>query len=63
VYLNGKKVGAGQFDRPEGHTTFQWGMYPGKKAVKHDPMIFVTGTTFQSSPGSRRHSLKARPKG
>lgn len=48
VYLNGEKVGAGSFARPEGHTNFRWGMYVGGKTlVKHDAMIFVTGVRFQ----------------
>lgn len=48
VYLNGKKMGAGHYDRPEGHTGFRWGMYVGGKTlVKHDAMIFVTGTRFK----------------
>jgi len=47
VYLNGKKMGAGHYDRPEGHTGFRWGMYVGGKTlVKHDAMIFVTGARF-----------------
>lgn len=47
VYLDGEKVGAGHYDRPEGHTTFRWGMYVGKHPVKHDAMIFVTGVHFE----------------
>ncbi|MBN2451931.1 MAG: hypothetical protein JXR77_16205, partial [Lentisphaeria bacterium] len=45
VYLNGEKVGAGYYSRPEGHTAFRWGMYDG--TIKHDAMIFVTGARFQ----------------
>ncbi len=45
VYLNGEKVGEGAFERPEGETSFRWGMYLGKSAVKHDAMIFVSGAT------------------
>ena len=45
VFLNGKKVGAGYYDRPEGHTGFRWGMYD--KTLQHDAMIFVTGAKFQ----------------
>jgi len=48
VYLNGKKVGAGHYDRPEGHTSFRWGMYVGGKTlVRHDAMIFVTGARYE----------------
>ena len=46
VYLNGKLVGSGYFDRPEGKTTFRWGMYNGGKEVENDAMIFVTGATI-----------------
>ncbi len=45
VYLNGEKVGAGHYDRPEGHTAFRWGMYD--KTLRHDAMIFVTGARFE----------------
>jgi hypothetical protein len=48
VYLDGKKVGDGHYDRPEGHTVFRWGMYVGGKAlVRHDAMVFVTGARFK----------------
>jgi len=47
VYLNGEKVGAGHYDRPEGHTSFRWGMYLGNNPVRHDAMIFVTGAKFK----------------
>jgi hypothetical protein len=47
VYYDGKKVGAGHYDRPEGRTAFRWGIYVGKNEVKHDAMIFVTGATFR----------------
>jgi len=48
VYLNGQKVGAGSYARPEGHTNFRWGMYVGGKTlVKHDAMIFVSGVRFK----------------
>jgi hypothetical protein len=47
VYLNGTKVGAGHYDRPEGHTTFRWGMYLGNNLVRQDAMIFVTGAKFK----------------
>lgn len=48
VFFNGEKVGAGYYDRPEGHTAFRWGMYVGGKTlVKHDAMIFVTGAKFK----------------
>lgn len=47
VYLNGEKVGTGHFDRPEGHTSFRWGMYVGNNPVRHDAMIFVTGASFK----------------
>lgn len=46
VYLNGKLVGAGYYDRPEGDTKFRWGMYKGGDgAVANDALIFVTGAT------------------
>ena len=45
VYLNGRKVGAGHYDRPKGHTGFRWGMYD--KTLRHDAMIFVTGARFK----------------
>lgn len=44
VYLNGGKVGAGYYDRPDGHSAFRWGMYD--KTLIHDAMIFVTGAKF-----------------
>lgn len=48
VFINGKKVGQGHYDRPEGHTDFRWGMYVGGKTlVRHDAMIFVTGAKFK----------------
>ncbi len=45
VYLEGKKVGSGSYERLEGHTNFRWGMYLGAHEVKHDAMIFVSGAT------------------
>ena len=45
VYFNGKKVGAGYYDRTEGYTCFRWGMYD--KTLKHDALIFVTGARFK----------------
>jgi hypothetical protein len=45
VYLNGEKVGVGYYARPEGHTSFRWGMYD--KTLKHDALIFVTGAKFK----------------
>jgi hypothetical protein len=47
VYLNGEKVGTGYYDRPEGHTSFRWGMYKGEHEQKRDAMIFVSGVTFK----------------
>ncbi len=47
VYLNGQKVGTGSYDRPEGETSFRWGMYLGEHEVTHDAMIFVTGVKFK----------------
>lgn len=44
VYFNGRKVGAGHYDRPKGETCFRWGMYDG--TMRHDAMIFVTGAKF-----------------
>jgi len=45
VFLDGKKVGEGSYARPEGTTSFRWGMYLGKGTVKHEAMIFVSGAT------------------
>lgn len=45
VYLNGKQVGTGSWDRPTGDTGFRWGMCLGAHEVKHDAMIFVSGVT------------------
>lgn len=45
VYLNGKKAGQGSYARPEGKTSFRWGIYLGKNTVKSDAMIFVSGAT------------------
>lgn len=45
VVLDGVKVGTGSWDRPEGETSFRWGMYVGANEVKHDAMIFVSGAT------------------
>lgn len=47
VYFNGKKVGSGYFNRPEGRTCFRWGMYLGEHEVLHEAMIFVTGAKFK----------------
>jgi hypothetical protein len=46
VFFNGKKVGAGYYDRPAGKNAFRWGMYLGANEVRHDAMIFVTGAKF-----------------
>jgi hypothetical protein len=46
VYLEGKKVGEGAYARPEGATSFRWGMYLGKSEVNHDAMIFVSGVSL-----------------
>lgn len=51
VYYNGEKVGAGYYDRPEGTTTFRWGMYVGSNPVVSEAMIFVTGATIDPYPG------------
>lgn len=47
VYLNGKLVGAGHYDRPTGTTNFRWGMYRGASAANKDGLIFVTGARFK----------------
>ena len=47
VYLDGEKVGAGYYDRPEDSTCFRWGMYLGDSEVRHEAMIFVTGAKFK----------------
>lgn len=51
VYLDGKKVGAGVYERPEGATNFRWGMYVGKNEVTEDAMIFVSGATVDGKAG------------
>ncbi len=43
VFLNGKEVGKGSYERPQGETSFRWGMYLGGNEVKSDAMILVTG--------------------
>ena len=45
VYLNGTKVGAGVYARPQGTTNFRWGMYLGNNPVRHDAMLFVSGVS------------------
>ena len=47
VFLDGKKVGSGSWNRPEGETGFRWGMYVGGNEMKHDAMIFVSGVTMK----------------
>ncbi len=47
VYLEGKKVGVGSYERPKGYTGFRWGMYLGKSAVQDEAMIFVSGVEFE----------------
>ncbi len=47
VFLDGKEVGKGTYDRPDGQTAFRWGMYLGENPVRHDAMIFVTGAKFK----------------
>lgn len=51
VYLEGKQVGTGSYERPEGHTAFRWGMYLGEHDVTHDAMIFVSGATVDAGGG------------
>lgn len=51
VFFEGQKVGEGSYARPEGVTTFRWGMYVGKNAVTHDAMIFVSGATVDGQSG------------
>jgi hypothetical protein len=46
VYLDGKQVGTGFWDRPEGETGFRWGMYLGAQPVRHEAMLFVTGVAI-----------------
>ena len=43
VFLNGRKVGAGSYKRPEGFTNFRWGLYRGSREMTNDAMILVTG--------------------
>ncbi len=47
VYINGKKVGAGSYERPEGTTSFRWGIYLGETELKTDALVFVTGAKFK----------------
>lgn len=46
VFLNGRKVGDGSYERPEGYTNFRWGLYRGSRAMTHDAMILVTGAAI-----------------
>lgn len=46
VFLDGKPVGKGSWPRPEGETSFRWGMYLGGNEVKSDAMLFVSGVTI-----------------
>lgn len=48
--IDGKKVGDGAYNRPEGETSFRWGMYYGKSIPKSDALIFVTGATVNPPP-------------
>jgi hypothetical protein len=50
VFLDGKKVGDGFYDRPAGTTNFRWGMYVGGNTVTQDGMIFVSGATIDGKP-------------
>lgn len=50
VYFNGKFIDSGFYDRPEGNTSFRWGMYVGGADVRHDAMMFVTGATVNPEP-------------
>ncbi len=45
VYLNSVLVGTGSYARPDGYTSFRWGMYVGASTVDHDAMVFVSGAT------------------
>lgn len=49
VYLEGANVGEGAWDRPEGETSFRWGIYVGEHPMRHDTMIFVTGAAVDPS--------------
>ena len=51
VFLNGKSVGSGSYERPQGTTSFRWGMYVGHSKVTHDAMIFVSGATVDGKQG------------
>jgi len=56
VYFDGKKVGTGSWDRPEGETGFRWGMYLGENEVKHDAMIsFPAALWMANDAGCGRH--------
>lgn len=46
VFYNGKEVGKGSYERPQGQTNFRWGMYLGGNAVNNDAMLFVSGVTI-----------------
>lgn len=45
VYLDDEFVGSGYYERPEGKTSFRWGLYVGATDIGDDIMIFVTGAT------------------
>ena len=47
VFLDGSKVGEGFYARPEGVTSFRWGMYLGGSELRHDAMILVSGATIE----------------
>jgi hypothetical protein len=46
VYLDGKKVGEGLYARPQGTTSFRWGMYLGKGTVNSEALLFVSGAAI-----------------
>lgn len=52
VFLDGRKMGEGNYARPEGTTGFRWGMYLGHSKVDHDAMIFVSGATVDGKAGN-----------
>lgn len=62
VYLNGKKEGEGSYARPQGQTSFRWGMYLGAKEVRHDAMILVTGAAVNPRESVEEAFAKVDPK-
>lgn len=57
-----EQVCTGHYDRPEGHTTFRWGMYiGGRSLVKHGALVFVTGVTIKQRATGRPATASIAP--